>query len=825
MKWGLFLFLFSLIEIATCQLKQVKFDVDSFEEAETTDVAKQYFEASDNSLLWGAYRSGLYFGLRPRLPRSLLSGLMWFNVDAYDGIGKMRHFYEQGDDMRKANWISYDPRFGGCMCVSDNECHINIYIDFVKSKDGKSWGVKVRAKPYDGFEHVRTSFVWYSGLERESQEISPAEAAESKGILRLDGVKEPFGYKGNLILAGMSEDLGIFSLKISQGPSTNKHPKPKVSIPELDSSKLHHLSLRVPDDNVWKAKDIFMTLLMDSIQELEVKYGGVENISPDQAFVLRDLQEFEGNLHFVQQIFEGECEFEVTLENYETPDEDKITFDNIDIKIEQVLNKNEKKFNETFQLNNPFKGDLYYKFAKEGIFGLLGGLSYFYGDQLVDRETILEDSFEELNLKGSLEGPYELFSFVPSRPFFPRGFYWDEGFHLLPILNYDSDLVLEVLHSWFHLIDENGWIAREQILGPELRSRVPEEFQVQSPSIVNPPTLMLVFSELLQSISDKQGISIDLDSSLAKNSSIMVDSLGTCVINNPTILDHYARKIYPKLKSHYEMFRRTQGGLIEEFGRGDNPEGYRWRGRTLTHCLASGLDDYPRPLPADIAELNVDLLSWMGVMTRSMKIIARILGFEEDFRKYNKTQGLIEENLIKLHWSDTLKTFCDLTVDDNDENMHVCHRGYVSLFPFLTKLLSPSDTMRLECLIKLISDPSELWSDYGIRSLSKKDKYYGTGDNYWKSPIWVNMNTLVLQSLEYYKTQSSPYLSDELSALMTDTYQKLRNNVVTNMVREWERTGFVWEQYDDETGMAKGAKNFLGWSSNVVSLMNMPETI
>ena len=98
--------------------------------------------------------------------------------------------------------------------------------------------------------------------------------------------------------------------------------------------------------------------------------------------------------------------------------------------------------------------------------GLLGGLSYFYGDQLVDRETVFdEDSFESYKLEGTFEGPYELFTLVPSRPFFPRGFLWDEGFHLLPLLNYDSDLVLEITKSWFNLIDEDGWIAREQILG------------------------------------------------------------------------------------------------------------------------------------------------------------------------------------------------------------------------------------------------------------------------------------------------------------------------------------------------------------------------
>jgi mannosyl-oligosaccharide glucosidase len=36
-----------------------------------------------NETLWGAYRPNLYFGLRPRLPKSLMTGLIWFGTHDY----------------------------------------------------------------------------------------------------------------------------------------------------------------------------------------------------------------------------------------------------------------------------------------------------------------------------------------------------------------------------------------------------------------------------------------------------------------------------------------------------------------------------------------------------------------------------------------------------------------------------------------------------------------------------------------------------------------------------------------------------------------------
>lgn len=53
------------------------------------------------------------------------------------------------------------------------------------------------------------------------------------------------------------------------------------------------------------------------------------------------------------------------------------------------------------------------------------------------------------------------------------------------------------MKSWFAQMDEDGWIAREQILGDEARSKVPAEFQMQYPHYANPPTLFMVLVDYI----------------------------------------------------------------------------------------------------------------------------------------------------------------------------------------------------------------------------------------------------------------------------------------------------------------------------------------
>lgn len=61
--------------------------------------------------------------------------------------------------------------------------------------------------------------------------------------------------------------------------------------------------------------------------------------------------------------------------------------------------------------------------------------------------------------------------------------------------------------------------------------------------------------------------------------------------------------------------------------------------------------------------------------------------------------------------------------------------------------LLPPSSPHVGQILDMLHDPDQLWSPYGIRSLSLSHPEFGQGENYWKGPIWVQMNYLVLGSL------------------------------------------------------------------------------
>lgn len=660
--------------------------------------------------------------------------------------------------MQGYGWDEYDTRKGGVQSIHDKENKVDITTSFVKlpgGAHGGSWAARIKGQlREDADPDQKTILFLYVTQEGFGSELEAVKGDDASG------------YEGDVTLTGSSEVLGDYKLVVTKG--IGKFPESDHDLTETrPNGKTVVQSLTYQDEVLWQAKPIIFKQLKEGVDYLvENNFDNNNPPPPWQVYQLAN-RPGTGNAQIVEKVFEGDFEFDILFSSLS--DGKDITSEDLTREIKETTESFGERFSSIFELKGPFNAEKYKKFGRNMFSNLIGGIGYFYGHGVVDRsyapeydeenEGFWEETAEARARKQEQpEGPYELFSSIPSRPFFPRGFLWDEGFHLLPIADWDMDLTLDIMKSWFNLMDDDGWIGREQILGPEARSKVPEEFQTQYPHYANPPTLFFVLDVFVDKLRKSNGT---VPAAGKENLSQGV-KLATASIDNTEVGVEYLRQLYPLLRRHYNWFRKTQYGDIKSYDREafSTKEAYRWRGRTVLHCLTSGLDDYPRPQPPHPGELHVDLMSWMGMMTKSLINVADVVGRHEEQEELKKILNAIEHNLDDLHWSHEEGSYCDATIDDYEEHKLVCHKGYVSLMPFLTGLVKP-DSPKLGKILALLGDEEELFSPHGIRSLSKKDALYGTEENYWRSPVWINMNYLAIVQLyvSFLTTQPSSSLT------------------------------------------------------------------
>ncbi|KAK5829595.1 glycoside hydrolase [Linnemannia elongata] len=773
----------------------------SFIDTIHNDPATVAAAAQNSSLLWGIYRPNLYFGTRARLPDTLMTGLMWFGTQDFSGLEHIRHGCEERDGFEKYGWLKHDGRTFGTQELKDTRNNVDLTTEFIKvpgGNHGGSWAVRISGKPLRKGEPMSISTLYYIGLDGDGQ-------------LNVDAAR----YNVKAPIVGNAKELGDFDITIQQ-----------ISGSEATT---HYMGAGIPKGSLWRAKEFTQEILTHKAQVMQQQ--GATDFQPRDLYTLPN--QFYGgstNIVLIQMNYDSEFEFEVRFNSKSSPN--PVTTETISSAISKAEDAFDKRFEETFHLKQHGYSDSMVKFAKATMSNLVGGIGYFHGSSIVDESPTYEDGQND-HLEGPvarrplpnprMTEPASLFSAVPSRSFFPRGFYWDEGFHQTLVGQWDNDLSLEIIKSWYDRQDNDGWIQREQILGEEARSRVPEQFQIQYPEHANPPTLLYAISGYLDRLSNVTNtFSVGAFGNTAQTQFSSDFAEGEQDVLNGRLTDtdlakQYLAELYPKLRTNYEWMRRTMQGGIREYGRTSRSrvEGYRWRGRTKTHTLTSGLDDYPRAGVPSVAELHVDLLSWIGFMSRNLQRIATIVGEEDDAEEFEDHYKAIVHNVDDLHWNEEQKAYCDVTLDETDESIQVCHKGYITLFPVLLGIVSP-ESKNLDHILDLMHDPNELWTPYGLRSLSASNEHFGTGENYWKGPIWINVNYLALHALKTHYVEKGPYREKAAKV-----YNELRDNLIKNIYSEYERTGYVWEQYNDKTGHGQRSHPFTGWTAMIVLIMQM----
>lgn len=764
-------------------------------------------------LLWGHYKPHRLSVVTQRSPSPLSAGFMFSDeLHAHASYPEFVSYFRDTlglyKDYLSAEYIFNDGKRFSQQIIADRSLSLYYNLTFVKtheeSSSEQSWVYLIESYypekspkwrsintfAYIGGETLDGVGLNYFDLVHESERHYVFRATDF-ATKTMKGYFDVEIIPGKIIESFLSEEEKEETEVENAEETMNDKCKPQhiwttepLRATQCTPPKLEVFScyMNVPPAEAWKQTEYIYLHMENDEEENFMRFNTAQCHEPDNLYNL-----------IVFQV-RGPYKYKIKITYHSESPPSYITVEETQQKLHGLTRLFMRKLNDVFPIMThpgpveepPSQEQLnsWAKIRRTGVSNMIGGLCYTYGHILTK---------VDIGLETPTQPKLELFSSTPSRVTFPRGFLWDEGFHQLILCRWDKILCMEILESWFNTMSSTGWIPREQARGQEQESAFHEKkFLYQDEREANPPTLLLAVEYLM----------------LSTNSSHL---------EYQNVVKFLNSDIEEKIKKWFEFFNATQ----RNFEIDNNPffRGPLFRWTCVEPCeggnvMGSGLDDYPRADPFQEPLASLDLQVWMIFMVKTINQIARYKG-EEPNPVFLELESKLVVALEEFRDPDD-GIYKDILQDamgtDHGERRKIfnSHIGYVNLFPLFFGLI-PVNSESWHTTVGLMVLPELLWSDYGIRSLSASDPYFLQGEKYWTEPIWMNINYLILRSLERY------YTEDDAAR---EIYEIVRANLINTVTTNWKETYTFWENYSSITGKGQRSPAFYGWSTLIVLIMS-----
>ncbi|HUY12072.1 MAG TPA: trehalase family glycosidase [Terriglobia bacterium] len=220
-----------------------------------------------------------------------------------------------------------------------------------------------------------------------------------------------------------------------------------------------------------------------------------------------------------------------------------------------------------------------------------------------------------------------------------------------------------------------------------------------------------------------------------------------------------------------------------------SPDGFfRWY-----NGVESGVDNNPAvsARPANVTE-GVDLQCYLYREDSALSILAEKLGRQQEAAAYRqKAQDLRTLIQIKM-WSDADGMFLNI---DSTTGQFVHVKTWTNFVPLWAGVATPAQAQRT--IQQHLLNPREFWSVYGVRTLAPDEPLYNPRSGYWRGPIWVISNYLLMHGLMNYGFKQQA--------------RELAGHTVRLLIHDLRTTGGMNECYNPDTGQPTAGGHFLSW--------------
>jgi len=209
--------------------------------------------------------------------------------------------------------------------------------------------------------------------------------------------------------------------------------------------------------------------------------------------------------------------------------------------------------------------------------------------------------------------------------------------------------------------------------------------------------------------------------------------------------------------------------------------------------VESGTDNNPAvsDVPSQTTE-GVDLQSYIYREYLSLAFLASRLNEPQDATRYREKAAALKTLVQQRLWSNADGSYWNI---DTRTGGFVKIRTWTNFVPLWSGLASPAQADRM---IATLVDPAQFWSTHGVRTLSRDEQLYDPLQGYWRGPIWILSNYLMMHGLMNYGRKAEAL--------------ELAEKTERLLVADFERTGGMNENYNPETGAPDAAGHFVSWN-------------
>ncbi|HEY6893827.1 MAG TPA: trehalase family glycosidase, partial [Rhodanobacteraceae bacterium] len=209
--------------------------------------------------------------------------------------------------------------------------------------------------------------------------------------------------------------------------------------------------------------------------------------------------------------------------------------------------------------------------------------------------------------------------------------------------------------------------------------------------------------------------------------------------------------------------------------------------------VESGTDNNPAVAdsPSQTTE-GVDLQSYIYREYLALAYLSQRLDAPQDANAYEQKAAALKGLVQRKMWSERDGSYWNI---DSRTGQFVRIRTWTNFVPLWAGIASPEQATRM---IRTLLDPEQFWSPHGVRTLAKTEKLYDPRAGYWRGPVWILSNYLMMRGLlNYGRTVEARELADRTDRLLVDDFQK---------------TGGMNENYNPETGAPAASGHFVSWN-------------